>query len=366
MGILQNAAGAVGNFIDWLPGGNQTGTLFGGPIDFSKSLQNYAAAGRPQVLGAETIQNYPGVTPYGDTRQIQGPTNQIQTAANQGPGVASPISQPQPTYQAPQTLQQQPTQPTQDPMADYFKSLDDQIGQLGTYQSQQEGYVNDQYNSMVNQANTGKTTNLNQLAQSEKEATGEKTSTLRDIQQDLINSMRAGQVYLGGMGAGSSSAVGRMSGALAKAANKRTTDVSNQYGKIMNDINMQKSNIQSVYDDQLNQLSQWKAQQLQSISSWIQQQQQSLGGMKTKAAYDQGMQALASLDAQVSNWQSMLQQWALQKSNSVQEAVNNLNTLGQYQVPNMTYNQMSFNPYQQTTGTQRLYGGSSTDEKKYY
>jgi hypothetical protein len=279
-----------------------------------------------------------------------------------------------------QTTQQEPTQSGPSPeqqaidnaYSGYISSLDQQLNDLGGYQNTQNQYINDQTALSQNQLDINKTNSLNQLQGYEGEATANKAKTLRDVQQDLINALQAGQVYLGGMGAGSSSAVGRMSGALAKGANQRYTDVNNQFAKIKNDINMQRSNLQSVYDTEVSKLQQWKNEQINNIATWVQQQRSALTDRRGQVDMQKNLEviqmaqdALAQVDQQQSAFNQQLQQWVADKSTSLNQYVQQMQGLGQYNVPGYTYDPMSGNFQSNARGDIiRRYYGSGNDEEQ--
>ena len=253
----------------------------------------------------------------------------------------------------------------------YTASLDDQFNQLSSFESQQRGYVEDQAGELGRQLTNARDRNVAGLDQSAVTANQNKAKTLRDVQQDLINALQAGQVYLGGMGAGSSSAVDRLSGALGKAANRRTTDVSNQFQGIMSDIDLQKQNLQSIYDDQQSQLNQWKNSQINNIATWIQQQRQSI--MNTKGQVDAQMnmqildaarQQLAQVDQQTAALNNNLQNWVAQKSNSIDQYVSQIQQLGQYDIPGYTYDQFSGQFRSNTPGIAARYFGTGQDDER--
>lgn len=364
------------------------GTKWYMPIDLGISEAYQRKTGQqvgdynPRQWVQNTGLDYTGATERANTLAQGGSI--LGTQNTSGPGGAYPIAEGRPA-----TTNNVPTAPTGDvnnPPRDngpslqdqisgaysgYISALDQQLNELGGFQNQQNQYINDQAALSQQQLGSARDRNVASLDKSATEATKNKATTLRDVQQDLTNALQAGQVYLGGIGAGSSSAVGRLSGALAKAANRRTTDVSNQFQGIMSDIDLQKQNLQSVYDDQVNQLQQWKNTEINNIANWVQQQRNSLidrrgqvDMQKNLEVINQAQQALAQLDAQSAQFNSQLQQWAADKSNSISQYVNQIQQLGQYDVPGYTYDQLS-GQFQANRGpTMARFFGSGDDEQQ--
>jgi len=321
------------------------------------------------------VQGYANAYPTGTVPTSRYPSSQVLGLDTSSTSGGSVPTQQEP--QAPQALQGPSeqdlmNQKINDAYGGYISSLDQQLNDLGGYQNTQNQYINDQTALSQNQLDINKTNSLNQLQGYEGEATANKAKTLRDVQQDLVNALQAGQVYLGGMGAGSSSAVGRMSGALAKGANQRYTDVNNQFAGIKNDINMQRSNLQGVYDTEASKLTQWKNEQINSIATWVQQQRSALTDRKGQVDMQKNLEviqmaqdALAQVDQQQTTFNQQLQQWAADKSTSLDQYVQQMQGMGQYNVPGYTYDPMSGNFQSNARGDiVRKYYGSGNDEER--
>jgi len=171
-----------------------------------------------------------------------------------------------------------------------------------------------------------------------------KSVTLKDMADDMRNALQSAQVYLGNIGAGDSSAAGRMGGALAKAGNKRRTDVMNQFNTVMGDLDSKENEIKRVAEQEVRELNTWKSSQLNNIAQWVADQQSQIQGMRTEdarnmwmSAQQEAMNRLSQIDQQAAQFGAALQEWALSRSNSIGELRNNLSQLSQYQLPQFSY-----------------------------
>lgn len=312
-----------------------------------------AAPSSNQILGSQNTSTLPQAS--------YNPSGGFGSLVNQGGGV--PANQNQPAPQ--QNPQQNFTQQVDNAQNEYLSKLDELAGLLPGQAQGQRDFVNEQYGLQSQGISDAEKSNLAKIDTSRNAATQRKSVTLRDIASDLTNALQAGNIFLGNLGASDSSAVGRMGGAMAKAANKRTTDVNTQWSDAMSQLDQKEIEIQQVAQEQVRELDMWKSSALQQIQGWLDQQMQQVQGMKTEDARQlwaesrqQAMNQLAQIDQQAQQFQAGLQEWALSRSENINQLRNNLSQVAQFQQPNYAYDAFA-NP--QTVGG----GGMTTPAQGY-
>lgn len=262
---------------------------------------------------------------------------------------------------------------------DYFGSLDKIAGLLPEQRQTWEGEINNLYGNQRGQIQRSKKNQMQQMDQYETEARQNKAQTLRDMYADMRNLWQAGQNYLGAMGAGDSSAVGRYTTALTKAGNRNATSVMNQANKIMNDINMKRGQIESTVAQELDNLETWKNSKLNDIASWVNTQKQQIqqaraNGQLQKAdavnqlntqIMNQALNRISMLDQEAANFRSGLKQWAIDRSDNLAQLQQNLQGLGQYNMPGYRIDQVSGRMQRAPANVGRgMFGYGTQDEEE--
>lgn len=245
-----------------------------------------------------------------------------------------------------------------DPARDaYFSYLDQQAGMLPETQRNLESQVNNLFTSNTSSINTGLTDTLENLDTSNKNITSNKVSSLRELDQDMINQLRAGNVYLGARGAGDSSAANQFSYALTKVGSQNRAGILKQANQLYAQVDTQINQAKRAAQDQLQQLNTWKNNQLLQIAQYI----QGLRGQidEQKANYIQGR--LAQIDQQGAAYKQMLTQWVLERSQTLAQVKTQLQQLGvgpTVAFSNPSLPGMAFGGNLPSTGT-NLYGSYS-------
>lgn len=255
-------------------------------------------------------------------------------------------------------------------LSPYFGELDRMSGMVDVFGEEQKASVGTLAAEQTGQVEAEKERQLGRIEGYRGEARETKKTTLRDLSQDLINAMQAGQVYLGGIGAGASSAVGRMTGALSKAANKRSTDVFNQYNKIMSDINLKEEDVRTTVQQELSNIRQWKANKIAEVVQWVNSQKLQMQGMRADAqmmasqnALQQAYDRLNRIEQNTTNYSNALREWALSRSENLAQLKTNLQGVAQYQQPNVAYQPFS-GRYRSTPGGGRYAPSAGTTEEE--
>jgi hypothetical protein len=263
----------------------------------------------------------------------------------------------------------------------YFSSLDSMMGGLNDQKTAQEGIVNSQFNqgknTLTNQFDTG-TQDLN----TQQRKTDEQTAgTLKDLTDNIRNLFTSGQIKLGAMGAGDSSAVNQYSYALSKLGDKQRGNVLTQKNSIYNDINDRSMKLKSTYDTAVNNLQEETNAKISQIGQWFADSQNSLRQAKaqgqlqkgqdlaslSKDLLNQATQSLMQVKAEQANKRSALEQWAMNNSQSVQGLQSNLAQVSNYQAPGVGYSPVdgSLNTGGGTPSLAGMFGfGNSSQDNK--
>ncbi len=213
----------------------------------------------------------------------------------------------------------------------YYSQVDQILGGLNDQRSSQEQIAQNTYD-------TGAATLQDQLTTGQNTLDTNQAKSLKDISASIANGFRAGNNYLGSIGAADSSAANQYAYALAKEGSK-------QRGQVMADYQNHMSALQQSYNYGLTQLQGARENAILQIASWFSQQQNAIRGQKadvakqqSDAVYNQALQYLSNVQQQAAVQQSNLQNWALSQSKSISQYVNNLQQVSQYQSANQGMN----------------------------
>jgi hypothetical protein len=230
------------------------------------------------------------------------------------------------------------------------------LGTLGNTQTSMVGTANEQFNQNLNNLNLENTQGQNTLNQYQ-------NKSLKDIGNTIASGFQAGNVLLGSMGAGDSSAANQYAYALAKEGSK-------QRGNVMADVSTRLGNLKQVYNTAKNNLTSSLQQKINEIATWFSQQQMTLQGMKADAAKERSQQllqlatnALSVAQQQASGMQNALNTWTANNATSIQQAqsqmqqnvANNpiptaINTTPQQQIASVAPNYWSTNATEEKKG----------------
>lgn len=256
----------------------------------------------------------------------------------------------------------------------YFAQLDSMISSdLPQQRSSQEGIISNSYNQGVNDLNFQQAQSLSDLNLTRTQAEQTQNKSLRNLAEDVRNSMQAGNVYLGARGAGDSSASRMYAYALGKAANKNKSDLLANYQNIKNEISSREFKIKSTVNNEMNRLRTEKENNILSVANWYSQavmgirQAQAQGQLGRQSdiravsqqALNYAMTQLQQAQSQYQNQQNMLNTWAANNATSLGQLKTNLQAVGQY-MPQMQ--NQGFNPSVSFGGS----SGSSAGNNQYY
>jgi len=247
------------------------------------------------------------------------PSSQVQVVS-----ARQTQSQNQPSGQVLPLNTEVPSGPSQEDILnqgynDYLSQLDQMLGTLGNQSTSLQGAAQENFNQNLN------TLNL-QNTQGQETLNTYQGKTLKDIGNTIGAGFRAGNVLLGAMGAGDSSAANQYAYALAKEGSK-------QRGNVMSDVSTRLGQLQQVYNTAKQNLTSSLQQKINEISTWFSQQQMTLQGMKADAARERSSQllqiatnALGVAQQQASGMQNALNTWVANNATSIQQAQSQMQT----------------------------------------
>jgi len=291
-GITEGIAKLFGNKNTTSSGGSNLladQTNYNQPIQWN-ALQNYDA-GTANNVTPGNFQTTPA-TGQGGGGQVLGTTTQQTTQAPSGPSQEDILNQ---GYN------------------DYLGQLDQMLGGL-------TGQSNNLTNIATEQSAQQQNTLDLQNTQGQQDLTNYQNKSLKDIGSTIGSGFRAGNILLGSMGAGDSTASSQYSLALAKEGSK-------QRGNVMADVSSRLGNLKQVYNTAVNNLKSNLTQKINEISQWFSQQQMTLQGMKADAAKERSNQllqlatnALQVAQQQAAGMQNTLNTWTANNATSIQQA----------------------------------------------
>lgn len=211
----------------------------------------------------------------------------------------------------------------------YVNQLNSMLGDIGTTKQSQENLALGNVQTGLNEAGI-------QKAAGERQVSEQQARNLRDLGANVKNLFQSGNVYLGSRGAGDSSAANQYSYAISQMGTKAR-------GDIMSQANSRLQQIGDIYNSEKNRLESEKNTRLAQISDWFSQAQQQIKGQIGQAGlgrsqdlqnlsatiYNQALTAMQTLQAQQQQRSQALETWALNNSKTVQEAIKNIQTVGQ-------------------------------------
>lgn len=197
----------------------------------------------------------------------------------------------------------------------YLSNLDRLAGLVPQMQQEQQGYLGQQFESMLGQLGTEKQAAEKQLETYKQDVQTRKQVGMEEIAQNLRNLMKTTGMQLGAMGAGSSSASQVIAPyALAKQGSRAQAQVIKGANDQLAELDRKMIDVQKTYDTQKSQIEQWKAEKMAEISNTYNDLKFKIEQAKANAPLDK-MNALNNLD------QTLLQN-ALQMANYYEQTAN--------------------------------------------
>lgn len=261
----------------------------------------------------------------------------------------------------------------------YFPYLDQMANSLGAERTANEGIVSNTYRQGLSDLNLSNQEALNTIGTQRRQVGERQVKSLKDITANLQNQYEAANNFLGAMGAGDSSAKNMYSYALAKVGTQQRGDVMSQTSSIMNDIDAREVSVKRTYQNELQRLDTNKQNQLYQLASQFEQGFRSLSEARANGRlqrdtdiqnlstqlYSAGMSRLQAIDTDYRNYRSRLDTWALNNSNSVAQAKQNLQAIQNVAYTPQQYRQMNTMPQFGGSGNMFAPTGYGNSNEKY-
>ena len=217
------------------------------PLPVVKQIQNYynppAPPASQPVLGTKTSNNNNNSNGF-DMKYYQGwdpKAAEEDWKATGGAKANQGVGSNQPDY----TQAKANISASFDPI---FQQLDQQAGTHQQWQQEQQGLIDQLYQSQQNELGVQRDNSINALNPETERINQEKARGIRGLQQGFENMQRSGNNYLGLSGAGDSSAAGMYNYALNKQVLRNTSDITMQAQKAHDAIGAKAQEIRGVYD----------------------------------------------------------------------------------------------------------------------
>ncbi len=186
--------------------------------------------------------------------------------------------------------------------------------------------------------------------------------TLQDLSSDMRNALRAGQIRLGGAGAGASSAVPMYSYALAKQTNKRRADIKQQTAEMLNELNIKQEDVKNTFVQQQEKLKQWKIERLGQVQDDHIANLAQIESLRGKAGEDREKRRMAALqdaigrlrelEDQAMSWEQLMANWARERMVQLDDYKIKIGELSQFSPRKLTYQELQQAPSFDTGGRQ--------------
>ena len=312
---------------------------------FNQSIYNTLAPIDQARLTALNQSRQTGNTVNYGTNALTGATNTTWTNTYApAPGGAAPVQQQQQVQQGPSDVQIAEDRTRSDinqGYNDYFGQLDAMLGEGGPIKSQEAaltGMATAQGAEMQNTLEGQKTEGLVDLSTQQRQTDIGVAKNLQGLAEDVRNLMKTGQIRLGAMGAGDSSAANQYSYAIAKMGNQNRGAIMQQANELHAQIQDKEFKLKNVYNTESNNIKAQLQQKTYDITNWFASAQQKILDAKaagtlardqdiaalSRSALDYARNQVLTLQAAATNRQSLLDQWAVNNSKTITELKTNL------------------------------------------
>lgn len=276
--------------------------------------------------------------------------------------------------------QSQPSQPSYEDQVrnsinsgydNYFGYLDKIMAGLDPQRQAQEQIIANNFDQGINDLTFQKNQGLSDLATQKRKTEEQTVKTLKDLTGNLVNSMNAGQVYLGARGAGDSSAANQYSYALTKEGNKNRGNVLSQQQSNFNDIADRESRLNNVFMQESGRLKTEKANSIQSVAQWFAEAQNQVRQMVASGQLSKGqdlanlsnqllqnaMNKLSAIEQQARNNEQSLKEWAMNNAKDISTLKSNLAAVSNYSAPSIQGQPLLGQATVDSTGNYRVPAG---------
>lgn len=256
-----------------------------------------------------------------------------------------------------------------DAFDDVFESLDAQLEGLSGQRDDQARLIEESIGSGRRTIEGQREKSLADLDESEETVRGTTRKNLRSLAEDVRNQLQAAGQFIGGLGAGDSSAAGLAAGAVGKAGLKRRGEALELQQVQLRQIDRQRADVERVANEAFNQLDQQKREQLGELArfysnriSQLEEQKRNTTLQRAQAITGEqvrlreNLQArLQDLDDEVRGRQSQIVEWNRARAAQLEDTAASLARSGQFrgqkafeeqqaQITELATNYMAANP----------------------
>ncbi len=237
---------------------------------------------------------------------------------------------------------------------DIFKQLDSLLAQYPSQREEMLGYVENMANTQGQLAESGRERGLAELSTQEEKQYNLAKSSLRDLEEDIRNSLMAAGRYLGVRGSGDSSASGQASEALSKAGQKARSGVLSTRDQAIAEIGKRADEVNRIAKEQLLNVEQFKANKALDIMNFFQSKMEALEAERRNATAERGralaqiiqntqgqfIDAIRNLDAETRNYKKSIDMWQAQRTAEMEDYAQKIAAQKSYSGPTSgSYNQ---------------------------
>ena len=236
--------------------------------------------------------------------------------------------------------------------SDYIRQLDEMAGFYGQREQEDVASAQQKGQLMEEELGTQKAGAEQQIDLYKQDVETRKRTSLEELAQNLRNLLKATQMRLGALGAGSSSASQVIAPwAIAKQGARAGAQVIGSANQQLADLDKKMIDVKTTYETQLSQIRRWVSDKIDQIRQTYDYYRAQLADLKRQApiekqnAINQLNQALLSnAISQINMYKQAalqyaltLDAWAKERSATLQEMKNQLAKTAEYQVQTPTY-----------------------------
>jgi hypothetical protein len=221
---------------------------------------------------------------------------------------------------------------------DIFSQLDALLGQYPGQKQEMLGHVDTMADAQRGIVESERARGVQTLEGQRAKQQDLAKSSLRNLEEDIRNSLTAAGRYLGVRGAGDSSAAGQMSEALAKAGQKARSGVLQTRDQAIAEIGQRISEVGQIASEQLLKVDQFKAEKALDIANFFQSKIEALEAERRSATAQRGqalaniiqntqgqfIESMRALDAETRNYKQSIDMWQMQRAAEMEDYASKL------------------------------------------
>lgn len=225
-----------------------------------------------------------------------------------------------------------------------FAELDRQLGNLPTVKTQYANEIGRLGSEQAASAEAERQKGLAQLETSKGEVEKNTQASLRALEDDIRNQLKAKASYFGNVGAGDSSAATAASEAVTRAGLKSRSSVLLEHDQALSEIEQKKSDVNTLASEQINKIESWKSEKLFQIEQDFNEKSDALNKEKASATSEerraiselinglnqQFNSRLQQLDDAVTSYKTQIATWEMQRTADLEDYAKKLSMSASY------------------------------------